>query len=380
MATIEKSGTVAAAEQICSMSLGKSVERMGEHEHNENAEKNGTPINRRRGKRDRDPNASKAAKKFCSARGKKSDTVKKCTACKCVWYCDKECQNKHRKEHRKECKRIKKELDKRKGRLDLGTEKDLGSLPDLPPREECPICMHALPIHTKLSTYDACCGKFTCRACGFLHQRKSRELAAERGHSPAPPTCAFCRTTLAKFPEDILARLSERVKRNDPVALCNLAMEYGYGDLGLPVDPTKCIDLLRQSAGLGYPDAQHQLGNFYRTGDMGLEEDQEEAMRHFKEAGEGGFLSSLYNLGCCQVESGDHVAGMRHWRLSASGGYRTSMENLIVSFQRGWLYHDDLAETLQAFYRSRAEMRSEDRAKFIEHLKKTGQYEEEYDL
>ena len=50
----------------------------------------------------------------------------KCRACKCVWYCDKECQNKHWKEHKKECKRIKKELDKRGGKLDLGTELDVG--------------------------------------------------------------------------------------------------------------------------------------------------------------------------------------------------------------------------------------------------------------
>ena len=68
---------------------------------------------------DADTKNDEAPAKFCSACGKKSDTVKKCTACKCVWYCDKDCQNKHRKEHRKECRRIKKELNKRGGKLDL---------------------------------------------------------------------------------------------------------------------------------------------------------------------------------------------------------------------------------------------------------------------
>ena len=66
--------------------------------------------------------------KLCSACGKKSDTVKKCTACKCVWYCDKECQSKHRTEHRKDCWRIKKVLEKRGGKLDIGIVKDVGSL------------------------------------------------------------------------------------------------------------------------------------------------------------------------------------------------------------------------------------------------------------
>ena len=66
------------------------------------------------------------------------------------WYCDKECQNKHWKEHKKECRLVKNILDQRGGKLDVGTEKDLGPLAALPPKEECPICMHVLPLHTVL--------------------------------------------------------------------------------------------------------------------------------------------------------------------------------------------------------------------------------------
>ena len=36
---------------------------------------------------------------FCSACGEESDTLEKCAACKCVWYCGKNCRNGHRKEH-----------------------------------------------------------------------------------------------------------------------------------------------------------------------------------------------------------------------------------------------------------------------------------------
>ena len=88
------------------------------------------------------PESSEDAKKneaptklFCSACGKESNTLKKCDGCKCVWYCDKECQNKHWKEHKKECKVIKKELDKRGGKLDIGTEMDVGPLEKLPQQE-----------------------------------------------------------------------------------------------------------------------------------------------------------------------------------------------------------------------------------------------------
>ena len=329
------------------MSLGESVER--KDNDTEATGKNGTKT------------------KLCSACGEKSDTLKKCTACKCVWYCDKECQNKHRKEHKKECRLIKKELDKRGGKLNVGTEEDVGPLRKLPPREECPICMRVLPIHTMLQRYKYCRGKILCASCGFRHWK-----------TPGPSACAFCREPTPKSDDELLARLSKRVKLNDPKAVTDMAMKYYDGQLGLPLDQAKCIDLLRQSADLGYPDAHYQLGSFYRTGDMGLEEDQEEALRYFKEAAIGGHLGARHNVGYIEERKGDLAAAMRHWRLSASEGHRLSMEALIYCFEDGFLHHGDLAETLQAMYSSRSEMRSEDRDDYIKHLKKTGPLEYDY--
>ncbi len=353
MSSTKQEGTSAAAEQVGSMSLDVSAERKVESGTNGDAE-NGTPTK----------------KKFCSWCGKKSDTVKKCTACKCVWYCDKECQNKHRKEHKKECKPIKKELDKRGGKLDVGTEKDIGPLPDLHPREECPICMRVLPIHENLHIYFACCGKTICAGCNSQHRRRCAEK-----------TCAFCREpTSDEDDEELLAQFRKRVELKDPIALVNLAMYYGRGLYGLPVDQAKCFDLLRQSADLGFPGAHYKLGLYHYHGEMGLEENEEEAHKYFKEAAEGGYLISRHNLACMEYNNGDRVAAMRHWRLSASGGYKKSMGDLIGCFEDGLLHHGDLAEVLQVMYRSRAEMKSEDLDRYIEYLKKAGDYEAEYDM
>ena len=366
MPSTKEEGTTAATQQLGSMSIGETVERNIET----NADKNEAPA------------------KFCSACDKKSNTLKKCTACKCVWYCDKECQNKHHKEHRKECKRIKKELDKRGGKLDVGTEMDVGPLGKLPPREECPICMRALPIHTKLQCYFACCGKTLCCGCNFQHQMKSEE----------EPTCAFCRTVVPKSKEEILARLRKRVKLKDPIALCDMASKHGSGGFGLPVDKTKCIELLRQSADLGYSSAQYQLGNYLMDGEMGLQRNEKEAVENYTKAAEDGNFYALHNLGCAEKDNGrrsllrtiqswvrregrkgNFVTAMRLWRLSASGGFKLSIETLIDEcFEEGLLHHGDLAETLQAMYRARAEMKSEDRDQYTRHLKDTGKYKEEY--
>ena len=344
MASSKEDRTAEVTEQLGPMSLGESAESK-KNETKPTAENGTTPT-------------------LCSACGKKSDTLMKCRACKCVWYCDKDCQNKHWKEHKKECKPIKKELDKRGGKLDVGTEVDIGPLGKVPPRDECPICMQVLPIHAKLQTYYACCGKTLCAGCDFQHQLKNSE---ER-------TCAFCRTAVTESDEEILARQRKRIELKDPDALLSTALGHGLGMLGLPVDETKCVELLNESVALGFPGAHYQLGAFHATGAMGFQRNKEEADRCFEKAADGGHLTSRHNLGYSEYENGDPAAAMRHWRLSASGGLRGSMKPLISSFQNGWLHHRDLAETLQAMYCARSEMKSESRNEWIKHLKETGQY------
>ena len=218
------------------------------------------------------PNAKNGTTQLCSACGKKSSTLKKCTTCKCVWYCDKECQNNHCREHGIECLGIKNVLDGRGGKLDVGTELDIGPVEKLPPREECLICMQVMPLHTKLQCYFACCGKRLCNGCNYEHQTKSREMAAERGQTLLSPTCAFCREPMPRSDEETLAQGYKRMELGDPNAMATIAMAYGHGRLGLPVDQAKCIALLTESAGLGSTEANSGLGIFHDFGQMGLEQ------------------------------------------------------------------------------------------------------------
>ncbi len=387
MASSEYEGTAAAAEQFGSMSLGESLDR------NDcdavmarppplcaEARPPGPPEQPRKKQVAR--KSQKAGNemettakvgtptKLCSACGTKSDTLKHCNGCKCVWYCNKECQNKHRKEHKHECRRIKNELDRRGGKLDVGTEIDIGPLGKLLPREECPICMHVLPLHENLHAFNPCCGKTVCGSCELQHSLKNRER----------PTCPFCRTSALRSDEEDVEMLHKRIEDKDPTAMVNLAMAYGRGNHGLSVDQAKCIDLLHQSSGLGCPAAQAQIGNFYFNGDMGLEQNKEEALKYYEKAAEGGDVIAHHHLGCAKQDVGDIVASMRHWRLGASGGFKLSMEKIIVCFETDFLHHGDLAETLQAFYRARAEMKSKDRDLSINVLKMTGNYKKEFDL
>ena len=90
------------------------------------------------------------ADKSCASCGKTGGNLKRCTACRSVWYCGVTCQIDHRKAHKKECKRIKKELELWKPH---------------PPTEECPVCLVPLPSGDDKATYWTCCGKMVCNAC-----------------------------------------------------------------------------------------------------------------------------------------------------------------------------------------------------------------------
>ena len=184
---------------------------------------------------------------------------------------------------------------------------------------------------------------------------------------------------MTTFNEHHLARLHKRVELKDPYALRNMALHYADGGYGLSVDQAKCIELLRESAGLGCPEALYDLGVLHYVGEMGLEQNEEEALKYCEKAAEGGILFARHDAGSIKAGNGDYVAGMPHWRLAASGGYRESMGNLIACFEGGILKHSDLAETLQAFYLAKAELNSEGRDQYIEWLKRTGKYHEEYD-
>jgi len=159
-----------------------------------------------------------------------------------------------------------------------------------------------------------------------------------------------------------------------------MGLVYGRGWYGLPVDQTKCIEFLRQSADLGCRKALHDLGYCHLYGQMGLEQNDGKALFYLKKAAEDGDMHARHRLGCVEDERGDDLAAMRHFRLPASGGYRASMEYLIDNFEDGLLHYNDLVETLQAFYRARAEVKSEHRDEFIKLLKGAGEYIDDYDM
>ena len=324
--------------------------------------------------------------RFCSACGKSGTNLKRCIACKCVYYCDVSCQKAHRKEHKGHCREIKLILEERGDRADEGERLGplLQSSTCMPPREECPICMRVLPIEEDLSSYATCCGQSICCGC-YLEQERSLDAMNEErfsnGQPLLPMTCAFCREVQARSGEEAHERAKKRMELLDKQAMLGVALSYRDGYVGsdagvVPVDEEKSVELIRQAADLGSAEAHYRLGMLYITGEMGVDIDEQKSDFHYKEAATGGHVIACHNLAFLAYKRGETKQAMQYWRLSASARMGPSINSLIVCFENAFIRHSDLAEVLQAKDKACLEMKSEARDRAIAILKEQGIYEE----
>jgi TPR repeat protein len=296
-------------------------------------------------------------------------SLKACTACRLVKYCNAKCQRNHWPKHKKECKQRAAEL------------RDEALFKDPPAKEDCPICFLPMPLNfihcislppaTILSVpiydyamaneelanpetrdYYECCGKSICNGC-------SESLAL----SGNMHTCPFCKAVrMGKTNEAIVEGLMKRIEVNDADAMFELAGHYKFGSLGLQQDQERVIELMTKAAELGHSHAHFFLGNTIHDegGDL------KKAKFHYETAVIAGHEGARHNLGLDEYNSGKKERARRHWKIAASAGEYHSMERLRKSYENGIVSRDEIDPILTAYNNSCAEMRSEARDAFIQ--------------
>lgn len=115
----------------------------------------------------------------CAACGKESDSLKNCSGCKSV-ILQSNCQKLHRKKHKHQCKQRAAEL------------MDEALFKQPPPRKDCPICMHQLPI-VEETVYKNCCGMTVCSGCVYAQMKVAEWSDTEQQRRLPNLTCPFCR-------------------------------------------------------------------------------------------------------------------------------------------------------------------------------------------
>ena len=85
-----------------------------------------------------------------------------------------------------------------------------------------------------------------------------------------------------------------------------------YGEMGIPRNFAKGIELLKEAAKLGDVHAHYCLGFAYDEGDFGLKKDMNLAVNHYKVAAMGGHFEARHNLGVIKYKEGSFDRALRH--------------------------------------------------------------------
>ena len=151
-------------------------------------------------------------------------------------YCNAVCKKVHKKKHKKDCEE----------HIRLATEKH-EKLFKQPPllHEDCPICFLRMPSLAPTGfKYYACCGKVVCSGCCHapVYDNEGNKVEIEK--------CPFCRTPTPTSEKVLIERMKIRVEKDDPIAMYNVGCCYRNGDLGLPQDYTKALELYHRAGRL----------------------------------------------------------------------------------------------------------------------------------
>ena len=287
----------------------------------------------------------------CANCGKdESDAVnlKRCTACKMVKYCSRDCQVAHRPKHKKECKRRAAELF------------DEELFKDPPEGPECPICMLPLPFGHSQMYFRSCCGKSLCCGCVYAHLKEDIRNGKEREDQAK---CEFCRTPDATTDEEEVERINAGIERNNANSMEQLAVHYINGTAGLRKDLTKAIELLEKAGRHGIASAYGRLAYFYYGKS---DNDMKKAKYYLELAAIGGCIISRNNLAVLEEGNSNNLRAGKHYLICAKAGYEPSLNKLKKYFKNGHITKDEYTEALRAYNKHRDDRKSAMRDEVLE--------------
>jgi len=272
-----------------------------------------------------------ASVSVCANCGSKEvNSLKSCTACKMVKYCNRDCQIAHRPQHKKEC---------RKRAAELHDEK-LFKLP--PPDEDCPICFVRLPSLKTGWRYMTCCGKRICSGCAYapLYDNQGNEVDNEK--------CAFCRVPTPSSHEEIIKRRMKRVASSDPIAIHNLGCHYRDGEYGFAQNYTKASELFLRAGELGHSEAYVCIGYAYDIG-RGVDVDKKKAVYYNELAAIRGSVLARHNLGLEEERVGNMDRALKHYMIAVGGGYADSLDRIKELYSDEYATKEEYKNALQLY-------------------------------
>jgi TPR repeat protein len=299
------------------------------------------------------------------------DESKKCSRCRLVYYCSRDCQRADWKVHKPKCNatveekaaqdaRAKKQSRPRAAREDSGSGAGIRtdeSAEKGAAEEECPICFDLLV--DPLSPCPEQLAHQCCRVC------------VEKMREHGLPACPLCRAPMQDAKElfygsvqlqlrakravgeakaglqrqhfDMLRRVLE-VDPHHAKAMFNLGIIY-YRGVSVEKDAVQSSYWYRKAAEQGMAEAQYNLGVNYFKG-KGVEKDAVQAVYWYRKAAVQGYAVAQYNLGL-KYGNGEGVekdaAQAVHWYRKAAvqddAQAKCNAEGVAAAqFNLGWMY------------------------------------------
>ena len=262
----------------------------------------------------------------CGIAGVDDIKLKDCDGCDRVKYCSDTCQKDHRPQHEEECKKRAAEL----------YDEILFKQPESSHLGDCPICCVPLPIGVKNTLLMSCCSKMLCKGCCHASQVREIERRLEQ-------KCPFCRKAFAETNDERNKQRMKRIEVNDPAAMCFMGMvRCQEGDY------KSAFEYFTNAASLGDVDAHYQLSCLYVEG-KGIEKDEKKQLHHLRQAVIGGHFAARHNLGCVEVENGQHNRAAKHFIIAAKLGYDKSLECVKELFKAGHVSKEDFTAALRGY-------------------------------
>ena len=135
----------------------------------------------------------------------------------------------------------------------------------------------------------------------------------------------------------------KRVKKNDPVAICQIGTRrYQEGDYAT------ALKYYTKAAELGDAEAHYFLSIMYRQGD-GIEKDAKKEIHHLEEAAMKGNPWARHNLGCKEANNGRFDRARKHFIIAANLGNHGSLKRLMKLYADGHASKEDYADALRAY-------------------------------
>jgi len=329
------------------------------------------------------------AGRICANCGSIEGKLRRC--CGDIFYCNVTCQKKHRKIHKLLCENTSFSNNKNKKKApaadtgggvfdvtgmskalavddgydsfaDEDSEIDLENY-ELPPRDDCPLCMLPMPIDNRKIEYMICCGKQLCRACSLDHATNSIQRGIDVDNWAK---CVFCRGDRVKGIDELKEAAT---KRGDKEAIFMLATSYETGQYGCPINYQKAVELYHKATKLGSANAAHTLGSSYMNGDI-VRMDKDKAKRLLCRAAKGGSIGSLHQLGCMKFQEGNNLDFFPYLFTAAELGWKGSLDTIKNLHDYGLVSEEDYKLTVKGYQDAMEKEQSGSRDRVVARMNK----------